>query len=136
MCILIGIWTLTYKRQAQFDFSTPFSVPGQTKVFYLHNNIFIYQKDDYDSETCYIVHMFWTFCCDICMCKKVPKAANPPVWENTYQYELFEKLYTQLQYLNGAMRDISCQPSQTKCQKHWATGNDTCYHLLLHRKRN
>jgi hypothetical protein len=64
----------------------------------------------------------------------LPVKNHPPVWEYTYQYELFEKIYRQIQFLLTEIGKISAKLTERSCPPNWTSGNSKCYYLALHRK--
>jgi hypothetical protein len=66
--------------------------------------------------------------------KAKPRDIHPPIWEYTYQYELFEKIYSQVQQLQRETTRLRLDMLQIGCPQHWMAGNLTCYRLPLHRK--
>ena len=64
----------------------------------------------------------------------LPVKTHPPVWEYTYQYELFEKIYRQVQFILTDLRGLSRKLSERHCPPNWTTGSDRCYYLPLYRK--
>lgn len=64
----------------------------------------------------------------------LPVKTHPPVWEYTYQFQLFEKIYAQVQYLQREVKKLSGTVLNRRCPVHWKNGINTCYFLALHRK--
>ncbi|XP_052212916.1 C-type lectin domain family 6 member A-like [Dreissena polymorpha] len=64
----------------------------------------------------------------------IKQPASPPVWEYTYQYELFEKIQNTVYYLNSDVTWIREKLKHPKgsCPNFWLRGNSTCYLLPLH----
>lgn len=75
-----------------------------------------------------------TCSCFIVYALPLPVKNHPPVWEFTYQYELFEKIYQQTQYLLREIMRLSNVYMEKRCPVNWKTGNEMCYFLALHRK--
>ncbi|KAL4225698.1 Killer cell lectin-like receptor subfamily G [Mactra antiquata] len=65
---------------------------------------------------------------------QLPLKSHPPVWEYTYQYELFEKNYKATLSLQSLISRLRNKLELTKCPTHWMTGGDYCYRLSQYQK--
>lgn len=68
----------------------------------------------------------------------VVRSIPPPVWEYSYQYELFEKILNETQELKDEMKYMSNRlfGVDTKCPIFWVPANGSCYHVQLGYKAN
>lgn len=69
-------------------------------------------------------------------CRAVEGQISPPIWEYSYQYELFEKVLQETSDLKKGLERINDklfggQEVETPCPLFWVPGNGSCYHVQL-----